>query len=59
MGFQSAASIHHQVEAKRLAFEDRARYFADPAFAKIPIDWLNLQGLRRRARRPDPPRRAS
>jgi gamma-glutamyltranspeptidase/glutathione hydrolase len=23
-----------------LAFEDRARYYADPAFAKIPIDWL-------------------
>jgi gamma-glutamyltranspeptidase / glutathione hydrolase len=41
MGFQSAASIHHQVEAKRLAFEDRARYYADPHFAKIPIEWLN------------------
>jgi gamma-glutamyltranspeptidase/glutathione hydrolase len=40
MGFQSAASIHHQVEAKRLAFEDRARYFADPNFAKIPTEWL-------------------
>jgi len=41
MGFQSAASIHAQVEAKRLAYEDRARYFADPNFAKIPIEWLN------------------
>jgi gamma-glutamyltranspeptidase/glutathione hydrolase len=41
MGFQSAASIHHQAEAKRLAFEDRARYFADPAFAKVPTAWLN------------------
>jgi gamma-glutamyltranspeptidase/glutathione hydrolase len=41
MGFQSAASLHHQAEAKRLAFEDRARYFADPAFAEIPADWLN------------------
>ena len=40
MGFQSAASIHAQVEAKRLAYEDRARYYADPHFAKIPIDWL-------------------
>jgi gamma-glutamyltranspeptidase / glutathione hydrolase len=40
MGFQSAASLHVQAEAKRLAFEDRARYYADPAFAKIPIDWL-------------------
>ena len=41
MGFQSAASIHHQAEAKRLVFEDRARYFADPAFAPAPLAWLN------------------
>ncbi|HEY6376740.1 MAG TPA: gamma-glutamyltransferase family protein [Edaphobacter sp.] len=41
MGFQSSASLHTQIEAKRLAYEDRARYYADPHFAKIPIDWLN------------------
>jgi len=41
MGFQSAASIHHQAEAKRLAFEDRARWFADPAFSETPIEHLN------------------
>ena len=40
MGFQSAQSLHHQAEAKRLAFEDRARWFADPAFAEIPVEWL-------------------
>jgi gamma-glutamyltranspeptidase/glutathione hydrolase len=40
MGFQSAASIHLQVEAKRLAYEDRARFYADPHFSKIPIEWL-------------------
>jgi len=40
MGFQSVASLQTQIEAKRLAFEDRARYFADPDFAKAPIDWL-------------------
>jgi gamma-glutamyltranspeptidase/glutathione hydrolase len=40
MGFQSAASFHTQAEAKRLAYEDRARYYADPNFAKIPIEWL-------------------
>jgi gamma-glutamyltranspeptidase/glutathione hydrolase len=39
-GFQTAASLHLQIEAKRLAFEDRARHFADPDFADIPIDWL-------------------
>ncbi len=41
MGLQSAQSLHHQAEAKRLAFEDRARYFADPAFAAAPTEWLN------------------
>ncbi len=40
-GFQSPLSLHLQVEAKRLAYEDRARYYADPNFAKIPIERLN------------------
>ena len=40
MGFQSAAAIHHEVEAKRLAFEDRAKFYTDPAFYKQPTDWL-------------------
>ncbi len=56
MGFQSAAAIHTQVEAKRLAYEDRARYYADPHFAKIPIEWLNSKEYaRERAKliRPD------
>ncbi len=40
VGFQSPQSIHFQVEAKRLAYEDRARYYADPRFAKVPVEWL-------------------
>ena len=40
-GFQSPQSLQVQIEAKRLAYEDRARYYADPHFAKIPIEWLN------------------
>jgi len=57
MGFQSAASIHHQAEAKRLAFEDRARYFADPAFSPAPLAWLNSKDYaRQRAARIRPDR---
>jgi len=40
-GFQSPLSIHLQIEAKRLAYEDRARYYADPDFARAPIEYLN------------------
>jgi gamma-glutamyltranspeptidase/glutathione hydrolase len=40
MGFQSAQCLHHAIEAKRLAFEDRARYYADPAFYRQPTEWL-------------------
>ena len=39
-GFQSPRSVHLQAEAKRLAYEDRARYYADPNFARVPADWL-------------------
>ncbi|MGB0977950.1 MAG: gamma-glutamyltransferase [Croceimicrobium sp.] len=35
MGFGSADYIHHFVEAKKLAFEDRAKYYADPDFNTI------------------------
>lgn len=40
MGFGSAEYIHHFTEAKKLAFEDRARYYADPDFNDIPVERL-------------------
>lgn len=40
MGFGSSEYIHHFVEAKKLAFEDRAKYYADPAFNQLPVDEL-------------------
>ncbi len=40
MGFQSAQSLQVQIEAKRLAYEDRARYYADPQFSRVPFEWL-------------------
>jgi len=40
MGFGSAEYIHHFVEAKKLAFEDRAKYYSDPAFNELPVDEL-------------------
>ena len=40
MGFGSSEYIHHFVEAKKLAFEDRAKYYADPAFNDLPVEEL-------------------
>lgn len=40
MGFGSVEYIHALVEAIKLAFADRARFYADPAFTGIPVDWL-------------------
>jgi gamma-glutamyltranspeptidase/glutathione hydrolase len=39
-GFGSPDHVHYLVEAKKLAFEDRARFYADPAFYKSPIEEL-------------------
>jgi gamma-glutamyltranspeptidase / glutathione hydrolase len=40
MGFGSSAYIHVLTEAKKLAFEDRAKYYADPVFNAIPVTQL-------------------
>jgi gamma-glutamyltranspeptidase/glutathione hydrolase len=40
MGFGSEEYMHVLVEAKKLAFEDRAMYYADPAFNQLPVDRL-------------------
>lgn len=56
-GLGSAKSLHLQIEAKRLAFEDRARFLADPAFGQIPTAQLISQRyLAARASRIDPAR---
>ncbi len=40
MGPTSVEYWHTMVEAKKLAYEDRARFYADPAFADVPVDGL-------------------
>ena len=39
-GSGSAASIHYQAEAMRLAYADRNEYVGDPAFVKVPMAGL-------------------
>ena len=40
MGFGSKEYLHLFIEAKKLVYEDRAKYYADPEFNKIPVDKL-------------------
>ncbi len=40
MGFGSKEYMHLFIEAKKLAFEDRAKYYSDMAFNTIPVDEL-------------------
>jgi gamma-glutamyltranspeptidase/glutathione hydrolase len=40
MGFGSADYAHLFLEAKKIAYEDRARFYADPDFSDIPIQQL-------------------
>ncbi|MCH5374122.1 MAG: gamma-glutamyltransferase family protein, partial [Planctomycetes bacterium] len=40
MGFGSADYIHLFLEAKKLAFEDRARFYADPGYLDVSVDRL-------------------
>ena len=55
MGFGSADYLHLFIEAKKLAFEDRARFYADPEFAKIPLKALLSKEYAAQAARPDRP----
>jgi gamma-glutamyltranspeptidase/glutathione hydrolase len=39
-GFGSVEHLHWFIEAKKIAFEDRGRFYADPDFYQAPIDKL-------------------
>jgi len=40
MGFLSEQALHLMVEAKKLVFEDRAKFYVDPAFYDVPLKGL-------------------
>jgi len=59
LGPSSPDYWHLLVEAKKLAFEDRARFIGDPAMAQVPVaGLLSREYARQRARRIDPARAA-
>ncbi len=59
MGHNSADYLHHLVEAKKIAFEDRAKFYADPDFSKIPVAELISEEYAKKRRELLDPERAS
>lgn len=58
-GFGSPEHVHWFTEAKKLAFEDRARHYADPDFADIPLaELLSKRRATAQRERIDPQRAA-
>jgi gamma-glutamyltranspeptidase / glutathione hydrolase len=55
----SPEHIHLFVEAKKLVYEDRAKYYADPEFAKIPVKQLISKKYAAERRKLIDPNRAS
>jgi gamma-glutamyltranspeptidase/glutathione hydrolase len=52
LGHNSAEHLHLFLEAKKLAFADRAKFYADPAFGQLPVKELISKeyGLRQAGR---------
>jgi gamma-glutamyltranspeptidase / glutathione hydrolase len=53
MGHNTAPYIHHLVEAMRLAYQDRARFVADPDFVEVPVARLTSKEYAAAAPQPD------
>jgi len=55
----SAEQLHLFIEAKKLSYEDRATYYADPEFAKVPVEELiSKEYAKKRAKGIDPKKAA-
>jgi gamma-glutamyltranspeptidase / glutathione hydrolase len=59
MGRHSPDYLHLFIEAKKLAYADRAKYFADPSFAKLPVEQLISKEYAARQRKRIDPQRAA
>jgi len=59
MGFASAEYLHTLVEAKKLAFEDRAKYYADMDFVEVPVTTLISKDYANERRKLISPQRAA
>jgi gamma-glutamyltranspeptidase/glutathione hydrolase len=59
MGRNSPETLHTMIEAKKIAWADRAKFYADPAFAKIPLGRLLSKSYAAERRKLIDPNRAA
>jgi gamma-glutamyltranspeptidase / glutathione hydrolase len=59
MGRNSPETLHTMIEAKKIAWADRAKFYADPAFAKIPLAGLLSKNYAAERRKLIDPNRAA
>src|SRR4030081_772734 len=59
MGYNSPATLHAMIEAKKIAWADPAKFYADPAFAKIPLAGLLSKSYAAERRKLIDPNRAA
>ena len=58
MGHNSAAYIHHVIEAMKVAYADRAAHMGDPDFAPVPVAQLVSKAYAQEVRKAIDPTRA-
>ncbi len=58
LGYNSPEALHLMIEAKKLAFEDRAKFYADPEFSRIPLPGLLSKAYAAERRKLIDPKRA-
>jgi gamma-glutamyltranspeptidase/glutathione hydrolase len=59
MGRNSPETLHAMIEAKKIVWADRAKFYADPAFAKIPLTGLLSKAYAAERRKLIDPERAA
>ena len=59
MGRNSPETLHTMIEAKKIVWADRAKFYADPAFTKIPLAGLLTKGYAAERRKLIDPNRAA
>ena len=59
MGRNSPATLHAMIEAKKLAWADRAKFYADPEFSKVPLKGLLSKSYAAERRKLIDPQRAA